>query len=276
MEQKRDIAITLRSVPYEERHRVVTALTERHGKVSALARNSVQSRRFGGALDVFSAADWSFVERPGANLVRVEEAQVRRSFEGLRADFARLALASVFNELMIKLAPEREPCPELFRLHSNALAFLDEPHSEADELMLLNGYLAKLLQWSGSQPQLSECRVCGTPLARLEPHHAITCLVADASWVCPDCRVDDTRHLTSREGGHLRHALLRVTPAALGDFHAALGAPIRQVPSQMRASRAEHLALFDFLEALFEYHVPGFDRASLKSLRFLDLGSSAR
>src|SRR3954447_1857160 len=109
MQEIRDLAIVLRSVPYEDRHRVVTALTENHGKISALARNSIQSRRFGGALDAFVASEWSFVGRVGADLFRVERAVVRRAFEGLRKDFEKLSLASVFGELMIRLAPEREP-----------------------------------------------------------------------------------------------------------------------------------------------------------------------
>ena len=58
MEQKRDLAIVLRWVPYEERHRVVTALTENHGKISALAlwrsraiASSLRSRAFSAAAD---------------------------------------------------------------------------------------------------------------------------------------------------------------------------------------------------------------------------------
>jgi DNA repair protein RecO len=274
MEQKRDLAIVLRTVPYEERHRVVTALTERHGRISALARNAVQSRRFGGALDPFCASEWMFVERTGADLYRVEEAQVRRPFEGLRADFQALALASVFNELMLKLAPEREPCPELFRVHSNALAALEEmpkPLPLAATLGLLNGYLAKVMQWSGSQPQLSQCLGCQKSVQELPPHAPVTCIVADAGWVCTDCRSADTRHVRDRGAQSFGTASLRVAPAAMRDFHAALGMPIRQVPESLQASDGEHRALFAFLEALLAYHVPGFEPGSFKSLRFLEL-----
>jgi DNA repair protein RecO len=284
MEQKRDLAIVLRWVPYEERHRVVTALTERHGRVSALARNSIQSRRFGGALEPFTAAEWRFVERPGADLVRLEGAEIRRAYEGLRGGLERLALASVFNELMLRVAPEREECPELFRLHANALAELDERPAdtaapEAD-LALLNGYLAKVLQWSGNQPQLAACLGCETPLGSLAPGTPLTCRVAEAGWICPSCRGTGTEHVRDREGQSLSHVLLRVTPAALDDLRACFALPVRQVPGAMTASLAERRALFAFLEGLFAYHVPGFDRTRLKGLRFLGLesdpGSSAR
>ncbi len=276
MEKKSDVAIVLKVVPYEERHRIVTALTEQHGRISALARNSIQSRRFGGALEPFTAADWHFVERVGANLYRVEEANVRRGFEGLRGNFQKLSLASVFSELMLKLAPEREPCPELFRLHANALAFLEDAELDGNELILLNAFLVKLLQWSGNQPQFVHCLVCQSSIEFIEPHHSISCIVSDAGWVCEGCRVQETRHITAREGHSLRKSMIRVTPAALKDALAALGAPFRKVPSLMSASRREHEALLGFLEALMEYHIPGFDRASLKSLRFLELGSTLR
>ncbi len=264
----------LRWVPYEERHRVVTALTENHGRISALARNSIQSRRFGGSLEPFAASEWTFVERVGADLYRVEEAQIRRGYEGLRADFAKLSLASVFNELMIRVAPEREPCPELFRLHANALAMVEE--TPAEELtghgVLLNGYLAKVLQWSGNQPQVQACFQCETGLEALRPGDSLTCLVTDAAWICPSCRKTGTEHLqddsSSRE---FQHRSLRITARAAMDFYQSLVTPIRQLPELARASGAEHEALFTFISALMEHHVPGFDPTAFKSLRFLDI-----
>jgi len=274
MEPKRDIAIVLRAIAYEERHKIVTALTEQNGLVTAMARNAIQSRRFGGALDLFAASDWQFTQKPGAELVHLSEAITRRAFEGIRKDFERLSMAGAFNELMLKLAPQGEPCPDLFRLHSNALAALDEATTTESDFSLLNGYLAKLLQWSGSQPQLQACLQCGLPLEQLSPEAALTCIVADAAWICPSCRTSENRHVREREGRSFHHSLLRVTPAAIQDLYLSLTLPIRQVPQASQASRREHQELFRFLEALFVYHLPGFDQKPLKSLRFLDLEST--
>lgn len=272
MQQKRDLAIVLRSIPYEERHRIITALTESHGVISALARNSIQSRRFGGCLEPFAASLWSFVEKPGAELVRLEEATIRRSYEGLRKDFDRLSMASAMNELVLRAAPKQESAPELFRLHANALAYLEE--SPTAKLTLLNGYLAKLLQWSGSQPQLDTCMGCQVPIEQVSPEMSLNCVVADAGWICAQCRVSETRHIRERQGQSFQQSFLRVTPAAIRDFLSGMSLPIRQVPEFSEASRKEHQDLFKFLEALVTYHLPGFDRTPLKSLRFLDLESS--
>jgi len=282
MELRRDLAIVLRSIPFEDRHRVVTALTEKHGQISAMARNAVQSRRFGGSLEPFAASDWHFAVKPGAELHRLDEAQIRRPFEGLRANFERLSLASVFNDLMLRLAPRDEACPDLFKLHSNALAILEDAAVRPDEgsestflLQLLNGYLTKLLQWTGSQPRLLECLACGTRLSALDPALPLTCVIAEAGWVCDSCRARDTRHVR----GHALHALdagssiPRVTPAAIVDFHSCLDRPIRQIPEACIATRDEHKELFRFLEGLMIYHLPGFDRRPMKGLRFLGLES---
>jgi DNA repair protein RecO len=275
MEMKRDTAIVLRAITFEERHRIITALTEAHGLVTAMAKNCISSRRFGGALDPFVASEWLFSEKPGADLLQLQEAVAKRSFEGLRADFERLSLASVFNELMMRVAPKHEACEELFRLHANALAALEELPGTGIVLALLNGYLAKVLQWSGSQPQLQVCMVCSTPIDQLPPGSVVSCVVADAGWLCENCRASHTHHLRAAGPG-MSQSLLRVTPAAIHDFYSCLTLPIRQIAAAAKASRQEHQALFKFLEALFVFHVPGFDKTPLKGLRFLELESTAQ
>jgi DNA repair protein RecO len=281
MQEVRDLAIVLRSTPYEERHRIVTALTERHGLVSALARNAVQSRRFGGTLELFAASEWHFVQKPSTDLLLLEQASIRRSYEGLRTDFERLALASFLNELALKLAPSIENSGDLFRIHSNALAWLEEAataktrdlpqEASRQGLALLNGYISKALQWSGNQPQLSTCLGCQLPVESLGDQASVTCIISSAAWICSNCRTGGSQHVQDRQGQSFHHASLRLTAAALRDFHMSLGSPIRQIPATAAATRREHLELFRFLEALLTYHVPGFDQSSFKSFRFLNL-----
>ena len=279
MEQLRDLAITLRAVTYQERHRVVTALTEHHGKITVLARNSIQSRRFGGTLDPFTAAEWFLSNRPGSEFYHLERAQIRRGFEELRRDFDRLALASFFNELMLQLAPEREPCLELFKLHANALAILAEApptDSKLPSLLLLNTYLAKVLQWAGNQPPIGRCLECQKSLEHLEPSAQVTLIVAEAGWVCLDCRTSGTRQIQALDGlGSLHHLDLRVSARVIHDFLMSLTQPIRQAVTLAEAGEADHRTLYRFLEALFAYFVPGFSPTSVRSLKFLGIESTA-
>ncbi|RYZ71844.1 MAG: DNA repair protein RecO, partial [Proteobacteria bacterium] len=158
-----DTAIVLRVVPYEDRHRIVTALSESRGKISAMANNAVNSRRFGSALQPFAASTWRMAERNGSQLLRLDEAVLKRGFEGIRKHFEILTIASVLNDMILRVAPENEAVTELFKLHSNALALLEDWANEAETLdpiryfQVLNGYFSKLLQWNGTQPQLMRC-----------------------------------------------------------------------------------------------------------------------
>lgn len=286
MKQKQDLAIILRSIAYQERHRIVTALTLQEGQISVIAHNAIQSRRFGGTLDLFTAGEWLYVSKPGAELGRLEEAKTLRAFEGLRKDFEGLSLASVFNELMLRLAPREQACSDLFRLHSNALACLDEKKELLEKnsisdvrfhLSLLNGYLTKLLQWSGSQPRILHCLSCSIHIETLDPEESLSCVIQDAGWICPSCRAQTNRHIYRRhedQAGDFNRVLLKISPRSVFDFHLGLALPIRQIPGFTLGEEAEQKELFRFLEALFIYHIPGFDQKPLKSLRFLGLESN--
>jgi DNA repair protein RecO len=265
MEPTRDLAIVLRAVPYQERHKIVTALTENHGQVTAIAKNCISSRRFGGTLEPFAASEWMFTEKPGAEMAYLQEARIRRGYEGLRGDFERLAAAGVLTEVMLKITQRGEPCRELFVIHSNALAALEESREPGTDVTLLNVFFAKVLAASGNQPRLDACLSCERALE--EQTEAVSCLVADAGWLCASCRGSGTRQTS----GEFTSAFLRATPAAIDDFRRFQALSVRQGHAEARAGRPEQVELFRFLEALVAYHLPGFDREPLKGLRFLKL-----
>jgi len=276
-----DRAIVLRVVPFEDRHRIVTALTEKHGRISALARNCVQSRRFGGALEMFTAAEWSFSERSEqSELHSLQEAKTLKAHEGLRTELGRMAMAGVLSELMLRVAPEREECVDLFKLHANALGALEElggeRAGEPPATSFLNGYLAKLLQWSGNQPQLTACRGCAKSLKSYwesgELDAVLAVQVAEAGWICVECRAGSSLHV--RQGALSGIESLQVTAGAMADFFMSLVTPIKQIATTAQGSETEHRELFRVLEALMIYHLPGFDRLPIKSLKFLGLESS--
>ncbi len=258
---------------------MVTAITESHGRISALARNCVQSRRFGGALDLFTASEWQLAQRSeAAELFQLQEARTLKSHEGIRSDFFRMAMASLLSELMLRVAPERESCVDLFKLHANALSALEEFSEQAPPISFLNGYLAKLLQWSGNQPRLQQCLGCSRTLPSLwqeEGTFRLAVIVQEAGWICESCRRSSVLHVRHRSESQ-GIEMLEVGADAMADFFMSLVTPIRQVPATAHASDASHRELFRVLDALMIYHVPGFDRLPLNSLKFLGLESSWR
>ena len=266
MERVHDSAVVLKIYPFSERHQAIVALTKNHGRLTVRALNSIHSRRFAGALEPFVASEWDWVEQAGKDLHRLDEVKVMRRYEGLRKDFERLALASSWNEVLLRVAPENEPAEPLFRLHTNALAALEESNYPGADLRLLTAYFGKLLHFLGNHPRLQECLRCAHSLSAQTATASLLCRIKEAGWICPDCWQEGLGVASEIDAYGIQ-----ISPLAALDFHRSLTTPIRRFPNEAQASQGEHRALFRFIEALFIFHVPGFDQKRLKSLKFLRL-----
>jgi DNA repair protein RecO len=260
METTKLTAIILKSTPYEERHRIVNALTEDYGKVSALARNAIQSRRFGGTLEIFSASEWLVTIKPHSELWTLNEAHVKRSFEGIRKDFEKLSVASALSEIALRISQPGENSSDLFKLHSNALAIIEETSSSQVLLPIFNAYLVKILHWSGTQPLLQACLLCKTSLN--SEMKTIRSIVSEAGWLCQNCLKDRA------VSGSKPEEFFDLKLEGVLDAFQALQHPIRKAVESLHGSAKDHQDLARYLLAMLRYHVPGFDRSDLKSIRF--------
>jgi len=259
MDRIRARVITLRSVKYQDRDQIVSGLSESYGKISALAKNSIQSRRYGGCLDPFVASEWQMSRRPESDLWSLERSEARRDFAGIRGDFVKLSTASYWNELILKLVPENEPLPLLFKLHVNALIALEEDKS-GSSYALLCGYLGKFLQLNGAPPQLSSCLRCQRAIESFQVQEEVRMEGEAGGWTCHSCP-----RVGAQYGFHpLSTGLLRI-------FRGALEIPIRQSPTHLGPvlSESEGEKLFEFLIEFSSFHLPGHDPNSFNSLRFI-------
>jgi DNA repair protein RecO len=256
MHEITDLAITLKTIIFEERHRMIHALTLNHGKITLVARNSIQSRRFGGALEPFCAGEWTWKLKENHAVGYLERAEVKRAYDQIRQSFDRLSHASILNELVLRMAPENEPCMELFKLHANALALIEE---NEPNLQILTFSFLKLLQWSGHQPQIDACLLCERLLSTLEVEELITWSIAEAGWLCSECT-------SKHPGQRLQSPALRAK-----ELLHLLNSPIRKAFSQTQNENesGDH-ASFLWAKGLLLYHIPGLDQVPLKSLRFVE------
>ena len=284
MQVSQDLAIILRKIRYEDRHLIVTALTENHGVLTAMARNAIQSRRFGPALELFAASTWQFSEKNQGHhedrpLHFLKEALPRRTFEGIRSDFSRLSVASAVNEIVLRAAHSGEKSGELFKLYSNTLAAIEEMDADRNDALLLDLFLLRILYWFGCQPQLDHCETCKKTLSEFNRDEKASPLIAQAGWICEQCREVATGHLRKENFSFSQHRLERFSLEALAELALTRTFPIRKAfetlsKSPTPTAKTEHQKLFGYLFAVLTYHVPGFDRTPLKSLRFLDLQGS--
>lgn len=188
-----DLAIILRSQPFQERDRLVTMLTENHGKLTGVAKGGTHSRRFGGSLDLFACSQVRWKETQG-ELVRVEEANVRRDFLQLRNKLENVSAAGHFVDLCLRLTEDRHVAREVFLLLAHYLKLLEENTATFE---IVRSFEIKLLERLGWAPVLEECVHCQTPFfgEELPPEQSfVTLHVEKGGFLCHSCSPAQAQH----------------------------------------------------------------------------------
>jgi DNA repair protein RecO len=259
---QRELSFVLRATPFRERDQIVVLLTENKGKIHTIARNSIQSRRFGGCLDLFTASEVELdsrsirvSEQTDEKLVGLQSALIRQSFQGLARNFDKLSAASAMNELILRTIPNHRPAPELFKLYSNCLVMLNEHENRNVILGVANAFVLKLTQWLGVQPAVTRCLSCEKNLVEIESDHVIG-QVARGGWTCVACATESREHTLSKD--------------VIFDAYQAILNPIRK--TVFNASEREQLELLQYLEQHLLFHVQGLERKPVSSYQFLKSG----
>lgn len=157
-------AVVLRSVDFGESDRILTLLTDRHGRISAIARGARKSaKRFGGALEPFAILE-ATVALGSGDVGRLAEARVLRAFPRLLASLDAMREAGHGLELVRKVAPQREGEPRLVDAVEALFEELDPPGG-GDSGPAWQGAAARcvlrVLAIVGLAPRLDACVGCG-------------------------------------------------------------------------------------------------------------------
>ena len=184
-------ALVLRSSDWGESDRIVHLYTEELGRVSAIAKGALRSRRrFPGVLELFSLLDARLVDPPRSSMLRLEAARLSRPIEGLTDSLARFAVGCHFLELLDRITGEGEAHPGMFPFARGVLEVLSREQPDRLFALLL---LAKTLARLGYRPQLSACVECGAPL-----RGRVGFAPAQGGGLCPRCTPEGTALLSAR------------------------------------------------------------------------------
>jgi DNA repair protein RecO (recombination protein O) len=152
-------AIVLRTRPYGDSDRIVSFLTEHHGKITGIAKGAKRSRkRFVNSLEPLSLVQLRFQDRPNGNLVFILASDLVIGFQNLVSSLEKIAFASYLIEITDALLGEREENRLVFEHLKNGLNFLEDHPSS---FIFLTAFELKLLSLTGYQPLLDRCRRCG-------------------------------------------------------------------------------------------------------------------
>ena len=152
----RDQGVVLRTIKLGETDRIVTLLTQGHGKVRAVAKGVRKSgSRFGGRLEPTSHVALQCYR--GRELDVVTQVETIDANRALREHYGCLTHAISMLEATDQVAQEREANPALYRMLVGALRTL----AENPNPLVSAAFFWKLLSLEGFHPLLDACARCG-------------------------------------------------------------------------------------------------------------------
>ena len=175
--------IVLRSIRYGEADRILDLYTRDAGLVSAIAKGVRRTKsRFGGRLEPLSCVD--FVAYQGRTLDTLTQAELLRSFRGVREDLARFDAAARMVGSVRALSGGDEADRRVFNLLYNGLDALEEHDSGFEAVEAAFGLKLSIL--AGYAPQLDLCSNCAAdPKEAPEPFYFAPDL---GGMLCSECR----------------------------------------------------------------------------------------
>ena len=152
----RDQGVVLRTVKLGEADRIITFMTQGHGKVRAVAKGIRKSgSRFGARLEPTSHVMLQCYR--GRELDVVTQVETIDANRALRENYACITHAVPMLEAVDQVAQEREATPALYRMLVGALRTLSERPSP----VVTPGFFWKLLSLEGFHPVVDACARCG-------------------------------------------------------------------------------------------------------------------
>ena len=213
----RETAIVLRTIKLGEADKIVSLVTERRGKVRAVAKGIRKTKsRFGARLEPLTHVSLQLYE--GRNLDTITQAETIDSFRAVREDLDRLARATSLLEAVDAVVQEGEDDRRVHQMLLGALRTLEAQPAA----LVVPAFFWKLLAHGGFSPILDLCASCGAtePLVAFE--------LDQGGVLCRDCARGT-----------------RVTPEALDLLRRMLGGDLVSVLSEPASSagyEVEHLA----------------------------------
>ncbi len=153
-------ALTLRTYPFAEGHKVAVFLTREYGLLRAAAYGAQRARsRFGSALEPLTHSRITFRRREHQELAALENCEIIRVSPAYRLGWEQQLYLGYFAELLLEFTREEVAGDRLFRL---ALA-VTEAAEQVPPRLLARYFEFWLLQFEGVLPNLGE--ILPEPLA---------------------------------------------------------------------------------------------------------------
>jgi DNA repair protein RecO (recombination protein O) len=176
----RDRGVVLRTIRLGEADRIVTLMTEQHGKVRAVAKGVRRTTsKFGSRLEPLShVALMAWQGRSDLDIIN--QVEVIDTFRPVREDLDRMSAAMSMLEVVDQIGQERHGNPRLYEMLVGALTALADRNSS----MVGPAFFLKVLALEGSAPVLEVCVSCGEEDSEL----LVAFDIVEGGVLCRSCR----------------------------------------------------------------------------------------
>lgn len=115
-------ALTLRTYPYAESHKIAVFLTRAFGKVRGVAYGAQKAKgRFSGALEPLTHVRLTFSRKENQELASIKNCEILKAFPAYPISLEVNLHFSYFAELLVEFSKEQEESELLFRLSLSVL-----------------------------------------------------------------------------------------------------------------------------------------------------------
>lgn len=199
--------LVLREVKIGETDKLLTLLTGEHGKLTVTAKGAANPRsRIFASAQIFTYS--SFLLRKRGNFNYVRETGFLESFEGIRYDIVKLALANYICDVANDLAQEGMEDEDFLSLVLNTLYALSK--RELPLALVRGAFEFRAAVQVGFMPELSGCGLCGR-----EPEGDCTLDVMNGQLLCRKCRALPDREPAPDGDRSMAQILIRLSPTVL-------------------------------------------------------------
>lgn len=147
--------IVIKQINFGEADRILTILTERFGKIKAIAKGIRKIKsHMGGSLEPFLLTDLQLHE--GKTFYIVTGTLIAKDFPHVHSDLRKMAKAFFLGELVDKFLEEKQKADEIFELFLSALNEVDQGLPGP----LIQAFELKIIEASGFMPELHNCVHC--------------------------------------------------------------------------------------------------------------------
>jgi DNA repair protein RecO (recombination protein O) len=241
-------AIILKSLKQGETSKILTFYTRSRGKVKAIAKGARSSRsRFGGSLEPLNYVTMVFYEKENRDLQSLSQADIVESFQRVRRDLEKTALAMACCELVDRVEVGIAPNPQLFKLLLQTLRGINRTTNRPFDFF--RACQVALFDIMGVRPNFEECMNCSRP-----SEGTVKFDISSGGYVCASCsRPTSPGFILPRE-----------VLSALRNIQTGAG----HQPNRALTSATGQQQLDDFLAHYLRYHVDGvYDLRSIKFLK---------